>query len=252
MERKLNASVKPDTRRKMIKPAHSFTLIELLVVIAIIAILAAILLPALNQSRERARGISCVGNLKQMGTAMLMYGDDSGYVPGHGEIVAGITLWTGRIAPYLGYHTTGDSYNQFPTDANAISLPLFRCWSDQAPSYPSQYGVAGKEGLSYAINYHISGGEKGVDDAGTGIARLKKVSQTIYLIEIKGAGPFISKGNNPQLMIAGDYVTTLYRHSNHRQTNIAWADGHASGYYESVCDPNGTWDQRTLWGPQWQ
>ena len=91
---------------------RGFTLIELLVVIAIIAILAAILFPVFAKAREKAKQASCLSNLKQMGSSLLIYEDDNGYFPPYtltnstpspdpvGPWLAGTWYWEQMIFPY--------------------------------------------------------------------------------------------------------------------------------------------------------
>src|SRR5690242_17964083 len=85
--------------------AHAFTMIELLVIIAIIAILAAMLFPALNSARDTAKKAACLNNIRQWGTAITLFaGDNNGLYP---EVPKGSAYsgWYDYVYPYLNSYT---------------------------------------------------------------------------------------------------------------------------------------------------
>jgi prepilin-type N-terminal cleavage/methylation domain-containing protein len=134
-------------RRKSLR-RNMFTLIELLVTTAIIAILAAMLLPALTKAREKAKAIHCVGNLKQFGSAYQMYLVDY-TAPLTGDVAStsrGYSAWFDRLAPSAGF-TLPQPSNY--TDIEAIIAAKNNKTVYNCPSTIMSAGVP-----SYVMTYH--------------------------------------------------------------------------------------------------
>ena len=195
-------------------PKSAFTLIELLVVIAIIAVLAAILLPALNSARNRGQGISCLSNEKQLAQIYLFYADDhDAYLPcmdnlGGQSAVSPKEWLNGMIETYLGV----DKASEKP-------VMVLRC-----PSEEATVDITTNYGLNYLIA--AEGVGKGIK-----ITSFASPSLTAMLVENSGHLCYYCYVLNEaaQHVLGGGFGNNraaFFRHNGRAGT--AFLDGHVN------------------------
>ena len=209
--------------------AWSFTLIELLVVIAIIAILAGMLLPALQQARERAKNIDCSSRLRQMGTMTRAYTNDyNDYVMSYSHYYTSRMNITGCTSNnemaiqnsypwvlwYLGY--TQDRPSSAKTKNSIFMCPTAQNESGKTTQWLLYNGYA--YGISLAWSFRTSAGEKHMWKA----TQVKNPSATVY------AGDSRNK-DNPYPNISAHYSRNnsgAFYGWHQLSANILFADGH--------------------------
>ena len=207
------------------KKLYSFTLIELLVVIAIIAILAAILLPALQGARERGKATSCINNQRQMGQALMQYTSDmDGYLPYHikPNTPSDDNNWVRWGAmKYLFPSLKIDNTGTPPTKYNTIFYcPKFFVPKDHV-TRKYDYAAGTKGWIFYTwLDYNTFWGNKGTPKA----SKVVSPGQKFLMVEVAK-----QDGGIGSTRYYWPYKNA-FPHQN--KNNVIHWDGHSEGYPE--------------------
>ena len=216
----------------MEKSRKVFTLIELLVVIAIIAILAAMLLPALQQSRERAMSTNCTNNLKSFTTANLMYADDWAVLC---PVAAGNVYFYGRRVGSMGSFkydlTKGGFLNKYCGDnAKAMFCPSFAATHDLGNlSAASTVGGIGYNRVTFSGT--IGASDRSISNGLTKPGTLRNPTVLMFgdaALYTTGANSVTGTG-----YLVPNGVGMMDRHGSGNFThggrgNFSWVDGHVA------------------------
>lgn len=139
------------------KNASGFTLVELLAVVAIVAVLAAVLLPALNGARRGAKRTACTNNLRQLAMAFAMFrGENQQRFPGQGPSSDSTARWMQKVSPYLNLPASTVTNNA------AYYQPIFYCSMVPASVYKQGSSKAGCGTYGAAKNIVTLGTDFGI------------------------------------------------------------------------------------------